>query len=315
MGGDRAAIVAEGLTIRFGDRAAVDGMDLSVPEGVVFGFLGTNGAGKTTTMRLLLGLLEPTSGRASVAGFDTRTQGDEVRAQCGVLLDEPGLYDRLSAEQNLELYARIWGLPPADRAARIKDLLTHIGLWDRRKETVDTWSLGMRKKLALARAVLHRPPVLFLDEPTTGLDPIARAALRADIISLAEKEGATVFLTTHDLDDAQRMCTLVGVMRAGRLMATGSLDDLNARYQSSDVEIRGRGLRSPLVDAIRRYEGVVSVDGEHDGSRLRISLQSGVSVAPLVQLAVQQGAQIEEVRPEHTSLEDAFLAIVATGSP
>ncbi len=148
----------------------------------------------------------------------------------------------------------------------------------------------MRKKLALARAVLHRPPILFLDEPMTGLDPLARAALRTDITSLAEKDGATVFLTTHDLDD------------------------LNARYVSSDVEIRGRDLDGPLVDAIRRDEGVVSVDGDDGGGQLRIALQSGVSVAPLVRLAVQQGAQIEEVRPEHSSLEDAFLAIVNRGA-
>jgi ABC-2 type transport system ATP-binding protein len=195
----------------------------------------------------------------------------------------------------------------ADRAARVEELLSHIGLWDRRKELVNTWSLGMRKKLALARAMLHRPPVLFLDEPTTGLDPVARAALRTDIVSLAEKNGATVFLTTHDLDDAQRMCTLVGVMRAGRLIATGSLDDLSAEYLSADVEIRGHELDRSL-DAVRRHAGVISVEG--DEAAMKIRLKKGASVAPHVRLAVRGGAQIEEVRPEHSSLEDAFLAIV-----
>jgi len=312
MDGVEAAIWCDGLTIKFGDRSAVNGLNLTIPAGVVFGFLGTNGAGKTTTIRLLLGLLEPTSGRAAVAGFDTASQGDEVRAHCGVLLDEPGLYDRLSAEANLEFYGRIWQMSPTDRSVRIKELLEHLGLWDRRKESVGTWSLGMRKKLALARAVLHRPPVVFLDEPTTGLDPLARAALRTDIVSLAEKEGSTVFLTTHDLDDAQRMCSLVGVMKEGQLVATGSLDDLTARYLSSNVGIRGHKLGGRVLDAVRGHPGVVSVDG--DDTHLTIGLVDGAPVAPLVSLAVGGGAEIEEVRPAHSGLEDAFLAIVGKAS-
>ncbi len=292
----------------FGAQRAVDGLDLDVPAGVVFGFLGTNGAGKTTTIRLLLGLLQPTSGRASVAGFDTRTNDNDVRAHCGVLLDTPGLYDRLTAVDNLEFYGRVWRLPPADRQARIRELLQHIGLWDRRTETVGGWSLGMRKKLAIARALLHRPPVLFLDEPTTGLDPIARAALRDDITSLAAKEGSTVFVTTHDLDDAQRMCATVAVLQKGRLVASASPTELIRQRSGHRVDIRGRGLAAAVVDAMRSQPGVLRVEG--NDSAVTVTLQGEQSVAPLVRLAVEAGADVEEVSPETASLEAAFLSIV-----
>jgi ABC-2 type transport system ATP-binding protein len=301
-------IVTAGLSMTFGGLQAVDELALDVPEGVVFGFLGPNGAGKTTTIRLLLGLLEPTSGRALVAGLDTRTDGDGVRSRCGVLLDDPGLYDRLTAEENLDFYARVWRLPRNERAGRIRELLEHIALWDRRTETVADWSLGMRKKLAIARALLHRPTVLFLDEPTTGLDPIARSALRDDITTLAEKEGTTVFLTTHDLDDAQRMCGLVTVMKQGRVVATGSPDDLRRRFLSSRVDIRGVGLDGPVVDAIRQQPGVAGI--ESGAGLVKVTLEPGRSVAPLVRLAVERGVEVEEVAPEAVSLEDAFLAIV-----
>ena len=162
------AIQCEDLTRDFATVRAVDRLALQVPAGIVFGFLGPNGSGKTTTIRLLLGLLEPTVGRAAVLGFDTRTQGAEVRARAGALLEHPGLYERLSAADNLEFYGRVWRLPPAERQARRKELLRHFDLWDRRHEVVGTWSRGMKQKLAVARTMLHRPPLIFLDEPTAG---------------------------------------------------------------------------------------------------------------------------------------------------
>ncbi|MEW6243762.1 MAG: ABC transporter ATP-binding protein [Bacillota bacterium] len=167
---------------------------------------GPNGSGKTTTIRLLLGLLEPTSGGASVLGFDVCKKADEVRKRCGALLEHSGLYERLSALDNLEFYGRVWQIPAPERRARIKELLQHLDLWDRRKEVVATWSRGMKQKLAIARALLHRPSLLFLDEPSAGLDPVAASALREDIGKLVKSEGVTVFLTTLTTWQKPRKC-------------------------------------------------------------------------------------------------------------
>jgi ABC-2 type transport system ATP-binding protein len=170
------AIRIENLTRDFGTVRALDNLSLEVPAGNIFGFLGPNGAGKTTTIRLLLGLLEPTSGRVEVLGFDSSKQSDEVRARTGALLEHTGIYEQMSAEDNLEFYARIWRLPTAERQSRIKELLTQIGLWERRKEIAGKWSKGMKQKLALARAMLHRPPLILLDKPTAGARAIEHAS-------------------------------------------------------------------------------------------------------------------------------------------
>jgi ABC-2 type transport system ATP-binding protein len=302
-----AAITTEGLTKEFGALRALDGLDLHVPAGIVFGFLGTNGAGKSTTIRLLLGLLEPTSGRAVVAGYDCAREGDQVRGSCGVLLDTPGLYDRMTAEENLDFAGRVWRMPAADRAARSRELFEHIGLYDRRTETPEGWSLGMRKKLAVARAVYHRPPVAFLDEPTAGLDPIARAALRDDIVGLAREEGTTVFLTTHDLDDAQRMCTRVAILRQGKLLAEGRPDEVGVTGGPTAVALRTTTIDDAGAATLRALDGVrsVTVDDDH----FSVVLEAGTTVPALVQRAVGAGLALEEVRPER-SLEDAFLSLV-----
>ena len=191
-------IRTEHLSRFFSTVKAVDDLSLEVPAGIVFGFLGPNGAGKTTTIHLLLGLLEPTRGQAYVLGFDTRTQADEIRTRIGALLEFAGLYERMSAEDNLDFYGRIYHMPAAERRARIKELLTHLDLWDRRRYPVGKWSRGMKQKLAVARALLHHPPLIFLDEPTAGFDPVAAAALRNDLASLVAREGVTVFLNTHN---------------------------------------------------------------------------------------------------------------------
>src|SRR5262249_47030876 len=163
------------------------------------GFLGPNGSGKTTTIRMLLGLLEPTSGRAEVLGFDASKKADEIRLRSGALLEHNGIYERLSAEENLELFGRIWNLSANERNTRIQQLLQSFGWWERRTERSGTWSRGMKQKLAVARAMLHRPALIFLDEPTAGLDPVASASLRDELAGLAAREGVTIFLTTHNL--------------------------------------------------------------------------------------------------------------------
>ena len=299
------ALRAVGLTRDFGAVRAVDGLSFDVPRGIVFGFLGPNGSGKTTTIRLFLGLLDPSAGSASVLGFDTRHEGDEIRARCGALLEFNGLYERMTARDNLEFYARAYRMDAQDRAARIRELLEHIGLWDRRDDLVGGWSRGMKQKLAVARALLPRPDLIFLDEPTAGLDPGAGAALRNDLETLARQEGTTIFLTTHHLADAERLCARVAVIRAGKLLAVGSPADLRAQRGGGRLEMRGR-FSEAAVAALRAHPIVESATLDEVG--LHVQMRTSESPAPLVRLLVERGAEVEEVRRQ-ASLEDAFLAL------
>ena len=301
------AISARGLARRFDHVVAVDGLDLEIPAGTVFGFLGPNGAGKTTTIRLLLGLVEPTGGTAEILGYDVRTHGGEVRRRSGVLLEHSGLYERLSAADNLDYYGRLWRMPPGARQARIVELLDHFGLADRRTEIVGTWSRGMKQKVALARALLHRPPVVFLDEPTAGLDPVASVALRTDLLALARREGVTVFVTTHNLDEAERMCDRVGVIRSGRLVAEGSPASLRALGGRSTLTVAGSGFDGALPALRARTD--VAAASVRDG-RLDIELVGDPPAAPIVRLLVERGAEVEEVRKGAASLEEAFLTLL-----
>jgi len=302
------AIRIENLTRDFETVRAVDGLSLEVPAGIIFGFLGPNGAGKTTTINLLLGLLEPTSGRAEVLGFDTRTQADEVRTRTGALLEHSGVYEQLTAEDNLEFYGRVWRIPSDERQARIQELLTHMGVWERRKERAGTWSKGMKQKLALARAMLHRPPLVFLDEPTAGLDVVAAAAVREDLESLAAREGVTVFLTTHNMAEAEKLCSQVAVIREGKLVALGHPDQLRARAGGPRVEIVGRGFSENVLNLLRGRPEVIAAGVENQ--HLEIDLRQETDVAPLVSLMVNAGVQVEEVRRGKASLEEVFLTLM-----
>ena len=277
------AIVCRDLTRDFGSVRALDGLNLSVPEGSIFAFLGPNGAGKTTTIHLLLGIIEPTAGSARVLGFDATKSGAEVRRRSGALLEHTGLYERLSAEENLHFYARIAHLDADEAETRVGGVLTRFGLYERRRDMVVTWSRGMKQKLAIARALVHAPELVFLDEPTAGLDPEATVALRRDIASL----GTTVFLTTHNLADVEKVATHVAVIRAGRLLDFGTPAELRRRAVRSQVTIRMEN-RPPLV----------------------VELAASESIAPTVARLVGEGARIEEVRREEASLEDVFLHLV-----
>jgi ABC-2 type transport system ATP-binding protein len=278
-----SAIVCDALTCDFGSVRAVDGLSFAVPEGSVFAFLGPNGAGKTTTIHLLLGILEPTSGSARVLGYDPARDGRAIRRRSGTLLEHPGLYERLTAEQNLRFYSRIAHLTPDETEDRVAETLTRFGLYERRHDAAGTWSRGMKQKLAIARALLHRPSLLFLDEPTAGLDPEATVALRRDIRSL----DTTVFLTTHNLADVEKMATHVAVIREGRLLEFGTPAELRARAMRSHILIRMR-----------------------DREPLDVEVAADESVAPLITRLVHEGAQIEEVHREEPSLEDVFLQLV-----
>jgi ABC-2 type transport system ATP-binding protein len=302
------AIQTEELSRDFATVRAVDELSLSVPTGSVFGFLGPNGAGKTTTIRLLLGLLEPTQGRAEVLGFDIQSQSDQIRYQCGALLEHDGLYERLSAEDNLDFYGRVWRLPSKEREARIKDLLTNLDLWKRRKEPVTNWSRGMKQKLAMARALLHKPVLLFLDEPTAGLDPAAAARLRDDLADLVEREGVTVFLNTHNLAEAEKLCHQIGIIRQGKLLANGAPSDLRAQAGSPYLDITGKGFTSEAIQQLLTRPEVMAIDLHNN--RLSVQLRKVTETAQLVSLLVGSGAQVEEVIKSQSSLEDVFLSLV-----
>jgi ABC-2 type transport system ATP-binding protein len=231
-----------------------------------------------------------------------------VRERTGALLEHTGLYERLSAYDNLDYFGRIWRMPPADRSARIQELLTRLGLWDRREEQVVKWSRGMKQKLAVARTLLHRPALIFLDEPTAGLDPVAAAALREDLEGLADREGVTVFLTTHNLSEAEKLCDQVGVIRSGRLIAVGPPRMLRERSGGGQVEFVGRGFSAELLESLGRATGVAGTELKKD--RLVVRLSDGVEVAPLVSLLVGGGAELEEVRKDSASLEEVFLMLM-----
>ncbi len=304
-----AAIRATKLTRDFGTVRALDALTLEVPPGIIFGFLGANGAGKTTTINLLLGLLEPTAGRAQVLGFDTRTQGSAIRERAGALLEFSGLYERLTAEDNLDFYGRVWHLSAAERRTRIKELLTHVGLYDRRTERVGTWSRGMKQKLAIARVLLHRPALIFLDEPTAGLDPMAAAGLRDDLEGLVASEGVTVFLNTHNLPEAERLCQQVGVIRSGKLLTVGSPDVLRRQTGRPQAEVSGDGFTLEVLARLRARRDIASAQVENGHLTLELTDQQ-VKLAPIVTALVEAGAQIEEVRRGQASLEDVFLSLM-----
>src|SRR5947207_6406998 len=248
----RSVVRTEKLTKRFGALTAVDGIDLEVHEGEVFGFLGPNGAGKTTTLRLLCALIAPTSGTAEIAGFKLGRDDPKIRAAVGILTEQPGLYERQSAWDNLVFYATLYGLPTPVAKAQAERYLRLMGLWERRTEPVVTFSRGMKQKMAIARAALHEPRVLFLDEPTTGSDPDAAKTVREFIVAL-RGEGRTVFLCTHNLDEADRLCDRIAFFRH-RVLRIAEPDDLRAELYGRATEIRL--LPKPRAEALVRVQAV-----------------------------------------------------------
>ncbi len=302
------AVVMERLTRDFDTVRALDALTLAVPSGIVFGFLGPNGAGKTTTIHLLLGLLEPTEGRAEVLGFDTVNEAERVRAHTGALLEHTGVYEQMTAQDNLEFYGRAYGMPVDDRQARIEELLVEIDLWDRRKERPVKWSKGMKQKLALARTLLHRPRLVMLDEPTAGLDVMAAKAVRENLEALAAREGVTVFLTTHNMNEAERLCSQVAVIRAGQLITVGHPDELRAQAGKPQIEVHGRNFSEEARVLLEAQPSVQRVETQNGHWKIELSSSDGSS--ELIALLVSAGVEVEEVRKGQASLEDVFVTLM-----
>ena len=298
-------IVAKGLTKRFGDVLAVDDLDMEVRPGEIFGFLGPNGAGKTTTIRMLSALISPTSGKATVAGYEIGREDNEIRRNTGILTESPGLYDRLSAERNLSFFAELHDVE--DVAGQVERYLRLLGLWDRRGDMAATFSKGMRQKLAIARAMLHEPKVLFLDEPTAGLDPEMARLVREFIGELKDK-GRTIFLCTHNLDEADRLCDRIAVVNT-RLLALDTPEALRAKLYDRVVVIH-------LSAASPAYEKVVSKQPfvrsvEIKENKLVVGLDDPEMNNPeLIRVLVDAGADIQFVGELRRSLEEIYLRLV-----
>ncbi len=301
-------IQTNNLSKTFGSLTAVDSLSLEIEKGSIFGFLGPNGAGKTTTIRLLLGLIKPSSGAASVAGFDIRKQAHEIRSHCGVLLEHTGLYERLSAEDNLEFTGRIWRMSRQKRNERSRELLEAVGLWVRKDDTVGEWSRGMKQKLAVARALYHHPEIAFLDEPTAGLDPLAASELQDGIQELVQEKGLTVFLNTHNLAEAEKLCDRIGVIRGGTLIAIGTPGELRSRSSGNRIEIEAANVDSTITDALKKITGVKEV--KENNGRLTVTADDGLTPAPIVKRLVEGGADVLEVRRGSGSLHEAFLTMI-----
>jgi ABC-2 type transport system ATP-binding protein len=298
-------IQMENLTRRFGQILAVDGLTMNVDAGEVFGFLGPNGAGKTTTIRMLTALIHPTSGSASVAGHVVGREDRQLRRNVGILTESPGLYDRLSAERNLEFFARLYDVE--DVGGQVERYLRMLGLWDRRHEDAGTFSKGMRHKLAIARALLHEPQVLFLDEPTSGLDPEA-AHLMRDFIAELGREGRTIFLCTHNLDEADRLCDRIAIIDT-RILALDSPAALRHKMYQRSVVFHLRRIEPHFIEKVEALPFVNAV--REVDNKLVISLDDLETRNPdVVRTLVNEGADVQFVGELRRSLEDVYLKLV-----
>ena len=291
---------------------AVRGVDLAVPRGELFGLLGPNGAGKTTTIKMLNTLLIPTAGTARVAGFDVVGQTREVRRRIGYVFGgDRGLYDRLSALDNLRYFAELYGVAPRDQRRRIAELIDLVGLTGRERERVEGYSRGMRQRLHIARGLLHSPEILFLDEPSIGVDPVAARELRQTVADLAST-GTTVLLTTHYMAEADELCGRIAVIAAGRIQALGTPAELKHHADGRQVlEVEAYGVTDGQLAGIRRLPGVREVDLVVRGAAQLLTVQSDTAVDVQAEvLNGLSGVRLGRVTARQPTLEDAYVAIV-----
>ncbi len=300
-----AIIEAHNLGKRFGDITAVEDLSLEVEEGEVLGFLGPNGAGKTTTIRILAGIIAPTSGYAEIAGQRTDGEIERLHEVIGLLTETPGFYEKLSARRNLEFFAGFYS--NFDVNAQVEKYLKLMGLWERRQSRVGTFSKGMKQRLALARALLHEPKVLFLDEPTAGLDPEAAQEVR-ELVKRLSNEGRTVFLSTHNLTEAEQLCHRIAVIRT-KLLVLDTGPNLRHRFFRREVIIRLESPSMTVVEAVRKLAFVG--DLKEEDSQLILGLTEPDKNRPeLVKAVVDAGGRILEVSEREHPLEEIYLKLI-----
>lgn len=299
-----AAIESHGLHKRFGDRVAVEGLTFSVEQGEVFGLLGPNGAGKTTTVRMLTGLLQPTGGEARVFGHDVRVDGERLRRDVGLLTEQPGLYDRLTARENLRFFIKLNELDERTAWPRAQRYLERFGLAGREDEPAGSYSKGMRQKLAIVRAIVHEPKVIFLDEPTSGLDPESARTVRDAVAELAA-EGRTIVLCSHNLPEVERLCGRIGVVK-GRLLAVSAVRDLRRSGVAVEVQVSGEAAAfGALVGAMPFKPGVLT-----EGNMLRVMLEREEDVPEVIAALAKAGARIHAAVRNERPLEEVYLDLM-----
>jgi ABC-2 type transport system ATP-binding protein len=304
----------EALSLRksFGAKQALAGISFSVGEGEIYGLLGPNGAGKTTTTRILAGLLHPDSGSARVAGYDVVVEPERVRASIGILTEVPGLYERLRALEYLDFYGQIYGLDGPRRRARVEALMRLLGIWEVRSERLQSFSKGMKQKVAITRALIHEPRVLFFDEPTAALDPEAAKTVRDHLVQLIQDERRTVLLCSHNLAEVEQICARLSIVYGGRALTEASPAELKAAVARS-VEVRLVRVDPAYVDVIRCVAGVNDVTAQDGTISYRTADAWHVNPVVVRQL-VSVGADVVDVQLEPVTLEDAYLHFIRTAS-
>ncbi len=303
-----SAIVTRSLTKQYGSLVALNAFDITVPQGSIFGLLGPNGAGKTTLIRILTTLMRQDSGEALVEGFDTRTKGREIRRLIGVVPQENSLDRYLTARENLELHARLHGMPAQRYRQRIDELLTLMGLAERQNDFPDTYSGGMLRRLVVARALLHEPKLLFLDEPTTGLDPQSRRAVWDYVRSVAG--SMTIILTTHYLEEAEQLCDRIAIIDHGRLIALGSPQELKARLTGGAVyEIEFGRDGEQFATALRNLACIGTLQVE--GRTVVVELERWECLSEVI--AALNGAEVRRITLRDRTLEEIFISLTGEG--
>jgi ABC-2 type transport system ATP-binding protein len=300
--GADVVIAVSGLVKTYGNIEAVRGIDLAVRRGEIFGFLGPNGAGKSTTISVLCTLLKPTSGRASVAGIDVATDPDAVRSRIGLVFQDPSLDIQLTARENLLFHAMVYGVARYHRKDRIAAALATVDLSDRADALVSTFSGGMKRRLEIARGILHAPEVLFLDEPTQGLDPQTRANVWDHLREIRATTGLTVFMTTHYMEEAE-FCDRIAIIDHGTIVALGTPDELKAQVGGDIVVVS----TADNARAAQEMEGKLGVKPVHDGDTLRVEVQDGAEFVP--RLITALSLPVNTVTVRRPSLDDVFLKL------
>jgi ABC-2 type transport system ATP-binding protein len=307
------SIETKELTRKFGSLTAVDSLSFNVEEGEVFGLLGPNGAGKTTTVRMLACLISPSQGSARVHGYDVSRDSLKVRQIVGILTENPSLYERLTAYENLDFFAEAYGLSNVhEKRSRIRGLLEFFELWKRRNERVATFSRGMKQKLAVARALVHKPSVLFLDEPTAGLDPESAKGIRDLVKRLSQREKRTILLCTHRLEDAERLCSRVMIINNGRSVIVGTPGELRSGIAGQPVlQVMLKRLSQKIVESVKQLKQVRDIVADSSASKLTIMLDDVKSGTPeVVRNLVIAGGKVLSVNVLRPSLEEAYLKVL-----
>ncbi len=300
-------IYAEDLTKKFGSITAVDNISFNIDEGQIFGFLGPNGAGKTTTIRMLSTLIKPSSGKITIDGKDASKNGDYVRSIIGILTETPGMYEKISAYENLDYFSSFYAIEDNKRKKNIEKFLKMFDLWDRKNDPVKAYSKGMKQKLALARALIHEPKILFLDEPTAGLDPESAFMVR-NFIEGMKNDRTTVFLCTHNLEEASNLSDIVCIIK-NRIIRISTLDGLQQDRKGKEVEVTLTGIAEEFKDC---FEGITEIKYiRFEDNRINLSIENPEKINPLIiRRLVDHGAEIVYFNEIKASLEEIYLDLI-----